>query len=244
MFKIEEFTICLHCGCSREVVNAQMEALKPLENKYKVHWNNRIDRYPFTYSSFSLMINHTIATSPTEWVFLINDRTVPLPEHIEEQINQLENGFAWTTFWGAAFMGFSKELVRKIGWWDERFTLGGWEDRDWLWRLREANVAIYEGLRCEYGHTWKSPLNGPPGDAESYPHWERKWNTSYYDKVIKNIPEEQYPHWDLFIWGDRPDISQSWKTWDNSILAYGEKPPHAGEFSSVMLGNRQIILGY
>jgi GT2 family glycosyltransferase len=56
-------------------------------------------------------------------------------------LEHLENGFAWTTLWGVAFMAFSKELVRKIGWWDERFVNGGWEDRDWVWRLKEAEFS-------------------------------------------------------------------------------------------------------
>ena len=41
---INEFTICLHCGCDKTIVENQMEALKPLEEKFSVKWNNRIDR--------------------------------------------------------------------------------------------------------------------------------------------------------------------------------------------------------
>ena len=84
MEKIKEFTICLHCGCSRDVTNAQMEALKPLEDKYKVHWNNRIDRHPEIYESYSELINDSVATSPSEWVILINDRTNPKVEEVEK----------------------------------------------------------------------------------------------------------------------------------------------------------------
>ena len=59
--KIEEFTVALHwIRC--QVVRNQIESLKELEAIYSIHWNNRIDRHPEMYASFSEMINHTIAT--------------------------------------------------------------------------------------------------------------------------------------------------------------------------------------
>ena len=69
MIRITDIAIGLHCGCSKDIVNAQMETLKPLTEKYNVHWNNRIDRYPLAYPSYSQLINHAIATSPTQFLF-------------------------------------------------------------------------------------------------------------------------------------------------------------------------------
>lgn len=63
MKKIKKFTICLYCGCSQEVVNSQMNALSGLKLKYKITWNNRIDRNSGMYDSYSELINHSIATS-------------------------------------------------------------------------------------------------------------------------------------------------------------------------------------
>jgi hypothetical protein len=243
MFKITEFTICLHCGCSRDVVNKQIEALKPLEQEYKVHWNNRIDRYPFMYESYSLMLNHSVATSPTEWIFFINDRAHPKPNEIKKMIKHLESGFAWTCLYGIGFSAFSKELIRNIGWWDERYVHGGWEDREWVWRLREADLAIYESHEADYDQDWKSPLN-KPGAILSTPHWLKKWDGHHPKWVIRNIPEESYPHWDLFIWGDKPEIKESWKKWDNSILNVAAGKPNCGEASSSLLHGRTIIKGY
>ena len=126
---IDELTICLHCGCSEDVVKNQMEALSPLAQKYKVKWNNRIDRHPDVYESYSELINHSIATCDTEWMILINDRTKPTASEAEKMIELLSSGFACVFLYNVGFMGFSKELIRKIGWWDQRFLHGGWEDR-------------------------------------------------------------------------------------------------------------------
>ena len=112
--KIKEITICLHCGCSKEVVDAQIDALKHLGIKYKLYWNNRIDRHPEMYESYSELINHSVVTSPTEWVILINDRTHPTIDEVEKMISLLENGYACVLLYNVGFMGFSKELIRKI----------------------------------------------------------------------------------------------------------------------------------
>lgn len=137
MKKIKDITICLHCGCSKEVVDYQITQLNSLSMKYKLHWNNRIDRHPEMYESYSELINHSIATSNTEWVILINDRTHPTVDEVEKMIYLLENGYSCVFLYSVGFMGFSKELIRQIGWWDQRFTYGGWEDRDWVFRLKK-----------------------------------------------------------------------------------------------------------
>jgi len=242
--KITEFTICLHCGCSQDVVDAQVSALKPLEEKYKVHWNNRIDRYPKLYQTYSQLINHSIATSPSEWVILINDRTSPTVEEVEKMISLLENGMACVLLYNVGFMGFSKELIRTIGWWDERFILGGWEDRDWVFRLKLHDLALYESLESTYDMSWKSPLNGPPGDAESYPHWATKY-TDYGNIIMKNLHEETYDHWDLFIGDSNQEIKNSWKKWDDSQLSimYNQQDrPGSGPSGSSMIAGKSIMI--
>lgn len=247
MEKIKEFTISLHCGCSQEIVNNQKEALKPLEEKYKIYWNNRIDRYPKLYPSYSQLMNHAIATSPTEWIILMNDRLFPTVDEVEKTINLLENGYSCVYLFNIGFFGLSKELIRKIGWFDEEFYLGGWEDRDWVYRLRQHDLCFYESLESTYDmhcsiHS-KSPLNGPPGDAESAPRWNQKY-THFDDCIVKNIPDPKYEHWDLFLGESREDISSSWKRWNDSALniMYNQTDrPGSGPSGSSMIGSRPII---
>lgn len=215
-FKITEFTICLHCGCNIEIVNKQMELLKPLEEKYKVHWNNRIDRHPGIYESYSKLINHSVASSPTEWVILINDRTIPTVEEVEKMINLLENGFACVLLYNVGFMGFSKELIRKIGWWDERFTHAGWEDRDWVWRISMNNLALYESQESTYDRSWKTSLTNSSYDSTA--HWYSKYDQTQDGVIYKNIPEENYQHWNECIGDSISKISDSWKSWEDSEL--------------------------
>jgi hypothetical protein len=241
MVNIEEITICLHCGSRLDIVEDQMQRLKPLESHFNLTWNNRINRFPFTYTSFSLLINHSIVTSPSEFIIFINDRSFPEVHHILKIVELLRSGFAWVTLYGAGLMGFSKQLINKIGWWDERYILGGWEDRDWVFRLKEANLAIYEANESEYDNTWKSVLNGKPGVNESIKHWIAKWDTTNNLNIYRLLPEENYPHWNLFNWKINKEIQNSWLKWDDSILGKGEKGPFSGDFSSEIIANRPIL---
>ena len=241
--KIKKFTICLHCGCSQEVVNFQMDALSPLEFKYKVTWNNRIDRHPGMYESYSELINDSVATSNDEWIILINDRTYASVDEIEKMITLLENGYACVLLYNVGFMGFSKELIRTIGWWDQRFTYGGWEDRDWVWRIKKANLALYESQEGTYDMSWKSPLN-VPGAVLSGQFWEKKYDTSLKEIVYQKLQEEDYPEWEKTLEDHREDIKNSWKTWNESKLDIMYDPrfrPGSGPSGSSLLGDRKIV---
>jgi len=239
MLKIEDITICLHCGCSEEVVKNQVAGLIQTEFDYNVHWNNRIVRHPEMYPTYSELINHSVATSPTEWVILINDRCSPKPEENRHMVSLLENGFACVLLYNVGFMGFSKELIRKIGWWDERF-IQGWEDRDWVWRLYEHDLAIYESQEAEYDYSWRSPLNHPPGRCREE-HLRAKYDFSKSNLIIKKLGEETYPHWDKVIGDSRPDISASWKTWADSKLNIAYDKPNSGPSGSSFLAGRQFL---
>ena len=242
MNKIKKFTICLHCGCSQDVVNAQMDALSPLDLKYKVTWNNRIDRNPGMYESYSELINHSVATTDNEWVILINDRTHPNVDEVEKMLNLLENGYACVLLYNVGFMGFSKQLIRHIGWWDQRFTNGGWEDRDWVWRIKKANLALYESQEGTYDMSWKSPLN-VPGAVLSGQFWEKKYDSSS-SPVVQKLAEEEYEVWDKTLGNQRNDIQESWLTWDKSQLNIMYDPryrPGSGPSGSAILANRDIV---
>lgn len=241
MTPIDEFTICLHCGYNRDIVNKQINALQSLNKKYRLFWNNRIDRYPKMYPTYSQLINHSIVTSLTEWVILINDRCSPTIQEVERMLNLLQNGFSCVLLYNVGFMGFSKELIREIGWWDERF-IQGWEDRDWVWRIKLADLSLYESQEGTYNYDIRSPLNHPPGQCREE-HLRRKY--TFFDNVLlKHLPEQEYQYWDLFVGDKKPNIKDSWKQWNDSILNIGYDKPNSGQSSSHMVSGKKIQEAY
>lgn len=240
--KIEEFTICLHCGCDQDIVSKQMEALKPLEEEYKVYWNNRIDRHPDAYTTYSELINDSMNSSPTEFVVLINDRTHPKPHEVKKIIDCLENGFAAATQYSVGFMGFSKELLRTIGFWDERFYGGGWEDDDFVLRLKLADLAYYESCEAEYDYHWKTPLQPQDGlkGCKSGPFFREKWPIG--DATITRVLAEEDYSEKYDLGESREDIRNSWNDWSNSVigLEFGVRPNQGPSRTHHFLFNNSI----
>lgn len=240
MSKIKEITICLHCGCSREIVNYQMNLLKPLESEIKIYWNNRIDRHPHSYDSFSELINDSIISSPTEYMIFINDRTHPTVNEVEKILFHLENGFACSFMYNVGFMGFSKELIRKIGWWDQRYLGGGWEDVEWVYRLKLNDLALYESCDSTYDYNWKSPLQANDNCARSMPFFSSKW-VHKGDSIIQIIEDEKYEKWNTLIGESNKNIQDSWNGWQSSILNINYEGPNKGMSPSKQINDRKIL---
>ena len=69
-------------------------------------------------------------------------------------------------------------------------------------------------------------------------------NYYYHNTVYKNIPDEKYQHWDSFLEDSRPEISLTWKKWNDSILNIQYDKPESGQSGSTLLANRKIIKKY
>ena len=234
---IEEITICCNCGNDKDIVKKQMNLLKPVEDKLKVYWNNRIDRYPHAYPSFSKLVNDSITSSPTETVVWLNDRVTPTPHDVLHMVELLNDGFAVASKYSAAFMASTKEVYRHIGWWDERYYGGGYEDDDFVLRLRLADLAYYESQESEYLEARILNMEDQiksliPDDAvacsKSGPHFEAKWKQSP-ESITKILKEEYYEEYESLVGPSKVDISSKWKTWQESELGVACRYPLAGE---------------
>ena len=116
-----------------------IESFKPIKANY---FNG--EGYP----SCSQLWNHAIVDAKTEIVIISNDKAGPTVRHVNKMLKLIDDGYgvAGRTF---GFFGFKKELIRKIGFFDERYHGGGHEDVDFTRRLKDANIAIYETLGYE-----------------------------------------------------------------------------------------------
>lgn len=214
--KIESVTISLHTGLSH-IFDRQMEWLRPLSDRINVNYNNRFERHPGSYDTYSEMVNDAVSTSPDEFVVLINDRTFCNVEQTMKIVDLLQSGFAASTMYSVGYIGYSKELFRKIGMWDERFYGGGFEDDDFVIRLRHADFAYYESQEGRYDQSFKSHLRPAGGDAcmRSEPEFKKKWDV-LDDRIVKKLPEVLGKKY--YLGPERNDISETWKKWEDSVL--------------------------
>jgi len=96
------------------------------------------------YPSFSKLVNNCIVTSNYEKIIICNDKARPTNLNIEKTLSMLDEGWGVVAPYRFGFFGFKKDLIRKIGFFDEGYIGGGYEDNDIILRLKEADVSYYE----------------------------------------------------------------------------------------------------
>ena len=136
------------------------------------------------YDSFSKIINHAIVSAENEIVIICSYKTRPKSCDIDRMLNYINDGYGLVALYRFAFFGFFKELIRRIGFMDERY-IGGYEDCDFLRRLVEYNISYIEEESIEY--IFKPSL----WQGTGYKFFEKKYKQ---DGMIlyKYIPEEKY----------------------------------------------------
>lgn len=98
----------------------------------------------------------------------------PTPSDVNKIIELLNDGFGFVDLYRFAFFGFRKDLINRIGFFDERFIGGGYEDSDFLRRVIESNIAYYDAECITYffkSSTWDN--------SKSVIHFEKKWEHDY-----------------------------------------------------------------
>ena len=169
------------------------------------------------YPSFSKLINTCVVNCPTETVIIFSYKVYPFPDQIEKILKYLNEGYAFVGLHRFAFFGFKKELMRKIGFFDERFVLGGCEDEDFLLRMKEVNLGFYmshESIVSNEYSGWTSQFSEERPTA-SYKHFVAKWKKFSDGKKIqlkRQISDEIYDY-DL-----GPSTGENFIPWKKSLI--------------------------
>ncbi len=141
------------------------------------------------YPSFSKLVNDCILSSSKETIIICSYKVRPGPQDIDRLLALLDQGYGIVGLYRFAFFGFHKNLIRKIGFMDERFIGGGYEDCDIVRRLMMHDIAYYEAECVPYikrGSTWSY--------VRSEQFFKEKWTHDGISKtVFQNIPDERYP---------------------------------------------------
>ena len=158
------------------------------------------------YPSFSKLINDSILATDTEVVIICSDRCKPTHEQVERTLNLLDEGFGFVGLWRFAFFGFRKQLIQRVGFLDENYVGGGYEDTGFVLRLKEADIAYYEKEEIDYrasGSRWAI--------RENHGYHNKKWFVD--EHCVKRLSSESMHNYDLGEW---PDVT--FLNWNHSLL--------------------------
>lgn len=141
------------------------------------------------YPSFSKLINDVIVNNPTEIVIVASYKVRPTQNDVQKMIDLINKGYGYVATYRFAFFGFKKEIIRRIGFFDERFIGGGYEDCDIMRRCIENNISIYESEEVIY-YPKKSIWN----NSVSRTHFIKKWLEPKNNKITRLLDEENYDY--------------------------------------------------
>jgi len=168
-------------SCRPQLAEEARQSLLPYEAKIYDGTN---------YQSFSMLINHCIINSKNEIIIICNDKIRAKPENIDKIIILLNQGFGIVGLNRFYFFGFKKDFIRKIGFFDERFIKGEYEDNDIIVRAKEANIAHYmvEEISCTYmiPTLWNSEI--------ARKHFFEKWEFNLPVYITRMMLEEDYSY--------------------------------------------------
>lgn len=140
------------------------------------------------YPSFSKLVNTVIANSEEEIVIFCSHKVRPTKTDVLRILELLNKGYGLVGLYRLAFFGIKKELIRRIGFMDERFMGKGYGDNDFVIRLMEANIAYYESESVMYEEgpsTWNYNMTKP--------FFEAKWH-SINGQLCRRKPELFYDY--------------------------------------------------
>lgn len=158
------------------------------------------------YPSYSKIMNDVIEVCPTELLIVCNDKGRPKPKHVEKVIKLIKKGFGMVWLHPFGFGGFYKDVIRQIGFYDERFTDGNYEDCDMYRRLKESNIAIYEQFEIKWLKKRSSWVS-----EKSKEHMKVKWRET--DTTLTRLMLEEECKYDI---GRRRNIK--FLPWNKSIV--------------------------
>ncbi|HWP97960.1 MAG TPA: glycosyltransferase [Syntrophomonadaceae bacterium] len=141
------------------------------------------------YPSFSKLINDCIRTSNYEKIIICNDKARPDHSAVTKIVTMLDEGWGLVAPYRFGFFGFQKDLIRKIGFFDERYIGGGYEDNDMIIRLKEADISYYESEEIQYIYlptSWSYEISGI-----SAHYYATKWKIEG-NCYTRRLPEENY----------------------------------------------------
>jgi len=150
------------------------------------------------YPSFSKVCNDAIMSAENEIIIICSHKVRPTPLDVRRTVDLINEGYGLVALFSFAFFGFKKELIRRIGFFDERYIGGGYEDCDMVRRVSEAGISIYEERSVKYIETpssWDQSKTRSHFLAKWEENWSEPWEKNPHSgSVHRKLPEETYPY--------------------------------------------------
>ena len=138
------------------------------------------------YSSYAKLINDCIMTAKEEVVIIVNHKIRANALHIYKMLELIRKGYGLVCMRNFYFYGFKKDLIRRVGFFDERYLGGGCEDADLIRRLIENNIGWYDSVEVPL-----IMMRTSWDQSKAYEHFYKKWKDGKLERLMK---DEKYDY--------------------------------------------------
>jgi len=121
--------------------------------------------------SFSELINNCIKLCKTPIFIFCGHKVRPTKSDIKRICDMINDGYGYVGLHKFGCFGIHMDIIKYIGYFDENFIGGGFEDDDFRIRLMQHNIGFYED--------WSVKV--VPGPSS----WGSKYNPTYFDKKYR-----------------------------------------------------------
>ena len=193
----------------------QVKQLEGIEEDFIVEWNYRASKFSGPYSNFSQLVNEAVVETQSEFMVFINPKTNINRSDVNTLIDDLCNGFAWSSICSFGFWATTKELFRRIGMMDERFIGSEYEDNDFAVRMKQFGKAINWRFELQK-YPWRQPIL-PQMRGSTATLYPTKWHIvdGVYYRTDQFREEKRLPK--IIQDQGRLDIFNSWMDWSDTL---------------------------
>jgi hypothetical protein len=138
------------------------------------------------YLSYAKLINDCIMSAKTEIVIIMNHKIRASVMNVNKMLFLINKGYGLVCMRNFYFYGFKKDLIRKVGFFDERYVGGGCEDSDLIRRLIENKIGWYDSV--------ETPLIIMPtswDQSRAHEFHNNKWKNVGLERLL---PDEKYDY--------------------------------------------------
>jgi hypothetical protein len=119
----------------------------------------------------------------------MSDRVVPRPVDVGKAVELIEDGFSIVGLYRFAFFAMPKQTIATVGYMDENYIGGNYEDNDFIWRIKEAGLSYYEAEEVPYYRSGRSTWH-----TRSQSYYKSKWRISAGSVTrLASEPPPPYP---------------------------------------------------
>jgi GT2 family glycosyltransferase len=164
------------CVKDQKMVDSVLTHIKHLSN-IKIRVNNNA-------SSFSNIVNNCLKDCETEIMIFCSHRVKPTQDDLNRLLCKINQGYGYVGLYRFAFLGINKEIINKVGYLDEAFEKGGYEDDDFRIRLNYHNIGFYEDHSVEY-NAGTSTFITKEIDRKNKAYFHEKYSIDEKEKKIE-----------------------------------------------------------